>query len=73
MSMGCWSHQLKFKEGTGGNSLKSPAVIDVHLVIMVTMVSTGCYLFQQLPPTLSYFQTAICISQTHHLHSPGVI
>lgn len=68
MSVGCWSHYVKLKEGAGGDC-QPYAKVYVRLVIMVTMESTGCYLPQQLPPTPSYFQPAVYILQTHCLLS----
>lgn len=67
---GC-THKLKFEQSADGDSFKPHAVMDARLLIMVTMASTGCYLFQPLPPTLSYFWT-LFISHTHHLHSTTV-
>lgn len=65
---GSWTQKLRSERGTDGDSLEPCAVMDARLLIIVTMARTGCYLFQQPPPTRSYFWTGF-ISQAHHLHS----
>jgi hypothetical protein len=71
MSTVSCNHKLKSESSADGDSFKPHAVTDAHLLIMVTMASTGCYLFQPLPPTLSYFWP-LFISHSPHLHSATI-
>lgn len=71
MSTDSCTHKLKLEYSADGDSFKPRAVMDAPLLIMVSMASTGCYLFQPLPPTLSYFWP-LFTSHPPHLHSAAV-